>query len=61
MVEEALQNAQPLLKEKPEIKVDMEYRWVEKGLTANFRAMCQLLKVNAIPTAKLNMNGDYLQ
>ena len=58
MKEEALKIGGELLNKMPGLKTRNEVRWKEKGVTQNFIMLCALLKGNAIPTKKLNLNCD---
>ncbi len=58
MGEETWKKGRGLLDKMPELKTKEEIRWSEKGAGENLRSLCTLLKVNAIPTKKLDLTGD---
>jgi len=55
--EESWKNGEELIKKIPELKTNNAIIWYEKGTGYNFRSMCELLKANAIPTKKLDLDG----
>ena len=57
MNEKAWKKGEELMKKIPELKTDKKVEW-RKGAGDNFRLMCELLKINAIPTKKLELSGD---
>jgi len=58
MKEEALKKGEELLRAQPDLRNKTEIRWSEKGTGSNFVMLCELLKGNAIPTKKLDLDGN---
>ena len=57
MKEEALRKADELLRSQPDLRTKTESGWNEKGEGSKLSMLCELLKTNAIPMKKLNLDG----
>ena len=47
-----------MFRKVPELKTDTEIKWKKENVGADFEELCELLRINAIPTKRLDLEGD---